>query len=142
MPTGCRRWKVSSTVPSPRAAAGWCWQRPSPFWNGCTPTRSVWALLPSLSAAQPKKQNARILFATYQLAKEGLDIPCLDRLVLATPTRNKVIVQQSIGRIQRPAPGKTEALVIDLVDEKTPQLLVQYKQRRTLYRKMNITEKE
>lgn len=89
-----------------------------------------------------KAGQARILFATYQLAKEGLDIPCLDRLVLATPTRNKVIVQQSIGRIQRPAPGKTGALVIDLVDEKTPQLLVQYKQRRTLYRKMNITEKE
>lgn len=67
--------------------------------------------------ARMKAGQARILFATYQLAKEGLDIPCLDRLVLATPTRNKVIVQQSIGRIQRPAPGKTEALVIDLVDE-------------------------
>ena len=53
-----------------------------------------------------------------------------------------MIVQQSVGRIQRPAPGKTEALVIDLVDEKTPQLMVQYKQRRTLYKKMNITEKE
>ena len=92
--------------------------------------------------ARMKAGQARILFATYQLAKEGLDIPCLDRLVLVTPTRNKVIVQQSIGRIQRPAPGKTEALVIDLVDEKTPQLLVQHKQRRTLYRKMNITEKE
>ena len=68
--------------------------------------------------------------------------PRLDRLVLATPTRNKVIVQQSIGRIQRPAPGKTEALVLDIVDEKTPQLLTQYKQRRSLYKKMNITEKE
>ena len=62
-----------------------------------------------------KNGQARILFATYQLAKEGLDIPRLDRLVLATPTRNKVIVQQSIGRIQRPAPGKTEALVLDIV---------------------------
>ena len=92
--------------------------------------------------ARMKNGQARILFATYQLAKEGLDIPCLDRLVLATPTRNKVIVQQSIGRIQRSAPGKTEALVIDLVDEKTPQLMVQYKQRRTLYKNMNITEKE
>ena len=62
--------------------------------------------------------------------------------MLATPTRNKVIVQKSVGRIQRPAPGNTEALVIDLVDEKTPQLMVQYKQHRTLYKKMNITEKE
>ena len=92
--------------------------------------------------ARMKNGQARILFATYQLAKEGLDIPRLDRLVLATPTRNKVIVQQSIGRIQRPAPGKESALVIDLVDEKTPQLLTQYKQRRSLYKKMNITEKE
>ena len=92
--------------------------------------------------ARMKNGQARILFATYQLAKEGLDIPRLDRLVLATPTRNKVIVQQSIGRIQRPAPGKTEALVLDIVDEKTPQLLTQYKQRRSLYKKMNITEKE
>lgn len=92
--------------------------------------------------ARMKDGTARILFATYQLAKEGLDIPRLDRLVLATPTRNKVIVQQSIGRIQRPAPGKTEALVLDIVDEKTSQLLAQYKQRRTLYKKMNITEKE
>ena len=89
-----------------------------------------------------KTGQSRILFATYQLAKEGLDIPRLDRLVLATPTRNKVIVQQSIGRIQRPAPGKENALVIDLVDEKTPQLLTQYKQRRSLYKKMNITQKE
>lgn len=92
--------------------------------------------------ARMKDGTARILFATYQLAKEGLDIPRLDRLVLATPTRNKVIVQQSIGRIQRPAPGKTDALVLDIVDEKTPQLLAQYKQRRTLYKKMNIKEKE
>lgn len=38
--------------------------------------------------------------------------------------------------------GKTEALVLDIVDEKTPQLLTQYKQRRSLYKKMNITEKE
>ena len=88
------------------------------------------------------RDRSRILFATYQLAKEGLDIPRLDRLVLATPTRNKVIVQQSIGRIQRPAPGKTGALVLDIVDEHTPQLLAQYKQRRTLYKKMNIQKKE
>lgn len=92
--------------------------------------------------ARMKTGTSRILFATYQLAKEGLDIPCLDRLVLATPTRNKVIVQQSIGRIQRPAPGKTEALVLDIADEQTPQLRTQYRQRRTLYKKMNITEKE
>lgn len=92
--------------------------------------------------ARMKDGQSRILFATYQLAKEGLDISRLDRLVLATPTRNKVIVQQSIGRIQRPAPGKTGALVLDIVDEHTPQLLAQYKQRRTLYKKMNIQKKE
>lgn len=96
----------------------------------------------SAALKRMKLGSSRILFATYQLAKEGLDIPRLDRLVLATPTRNKVILQQSIGRIQRPSPGKTQAAVIDIVDEKTPQLLAQFKQRRTLYNKMKIFEKE
>lgn len=86
--------------------------------------------------------ESRILFATYQLAKEGLDIPRLDRLVLATPTRNKVIVQQSIGRIQRQAPGKTSALILDFVDARTPQLKAQYRQRRALYRNMQIDIQE
>ena len=41
------------------------------------------------------------LFATYALAKEGLDIPRLDRLYLTTPQKDYAIVTQSVGRIAR-----------------------------------------
>lgn len=42
------------------------------------------------------KEN--LLFATYGLAKEGLDIPRLDRLILASPHRDKATIIQSIRK--------------------------------------------
>ena len=42
------------------------------------------------------KEN--LLFATYGLAKEGLDIPRLDRLILASPHRDKATLIQSIRK--------------------------------------------
>lgn len=58
----------------------------------------------------------RILFASYGLAKEGLDIPRLDCLVLATPKKDKATVIQSVGRIERQFKGKTSPIVYDIVD--------------------------
>jgi superfamily II DNA or RNA helicase len=59
-----------------------------------------------------------VLVATYALAKEGLDIPNLDRLYLATPQKDYAIVTQSVGRIERSQPGKQQPIVYDFVDEK------------------------
>lgn len=42
------------------------------------------------------KEN--LLFATYGLAKEGLDIPRLSRLILASPHRDKATIIQSIRK--------------------------------------------
>ena len=42
-----------------------------------------------------RNKKKHILLATYQLAKEGLDVPCLDRLLLATPVQDCAIVVQS-----------------------------------------------
>ena len=58
----------------------------------------------------------RILFASYGLAKEGLDIPRLEYLVLATPKKDKATVIQSVGRIERKFDGKTNPIVYDIVD--------------------------
>ena len=80
---------------------------------------------------------ARVLFATYQLAKEGLDIPCAGRLYLVQPVRDKVSVQQAVGRIMRPAPGKTTALVYDFVDNNVPACRSQYAARRRVYKQLN-----
>jgi superfamily II DNA or RNA helicase len=76
----------------------------------------------------------KYLFASYSLAKEGLDIPCLDRLYLATPKKDFAVVVQSIGRIGRVSPDKTEAICYDYVDD-IQFCENQYKKRKTHYRK-------
>lgn len=56
------------------------------------------------------------VFATYQLAKEGLDVPNLNYVVFATPEKDKTTVIQSAGRVGRKAYGKVNGHVIDFVD--------------------------
>jgi superfamily II DNA or RNA helicase len=58
--------------------------------------------------------QCQVIFGTYALAKEGLDIPELDVLVMATPKQE---IAQPIGRILRSLPGKKQPLVIDPVDD-------------------------
>ncbi|MBQ3946007.1 MAG: DEAD/DEAH box helicase family protein, partial [Alphaproteobacteria bacterium] len=43
--------------------------------------------------------NVDVLFATYTLAKEGLDIPILQNVMLAYPTKNETTITQSCGRV-------------------------------------------
>ena len=57
------------------------------------------------------------IFATYQLAKEGLDCPNLRYLVLATPEKDETTVTQAVGRVGRKANGKDKGVVIDLLDD-------------------------
>ena len=57
------------------------------------------------------------IFATYQLAKEGLDVPNLRYVVFATPEKDKTTVMQSAGRVERKAEGKEFGTVIDFVDD-------------------------
>lgn len=57
------------------------------------------------------------IFATYQLAAEGLDCPNLRYVVFATPEKNERIVTQSVGRVARKANGKAYGTVIDFVDD-------------------------
>lgn len=78
------------------------------------------------------KEN--LLFATYGLAKEGLDIPRLDRLILASPHRDKATIIQSVGRVERKFEGKKTPLVYDIVDD-TQFHNNMFKSRKTIYRK-------
>ena len=92
--------------------------------------------------------RARVLFATFSLVSEGIDIPALDTLVLATPISD---VEQAAGRIRRfcvPNPndpdkceffcpwkaedcaGKADPVICDVVDS-----LVPLGARRVEYRK-------
>jgi len=87
----------------------------------------------AIELMQQGKMN--YLFASYNLAKEGLDIPRLNRLFLATPKKDKAVVIQSVGRVSRTFEGKTEAIVYDYVHS---NWLCQsmYKHRQTIYKNM------
>lgn len=76
----------------------------------------------------------KYLFATYSLAKEGLDIPCLERLFMATPQKDYAVITQSIGRIARTHTGKSDPIAYDFVDD-IGYLVKSYKKRCTTYKK-------
>ena len=82
-----------------------------------------------------RQGRKRYLFATYALAKEGLDIPRLDRLYLTTPQKDYAIVAQSIGRIARVFPGKEPPIAYDYVDAGVQYLARSFKKRCATYRK-------
>lgn len=79
-----------------------------------------------------------VLFASYSLAKEGLDIPILDRLFFASPKRDKSVIIQSVGRIERIYEGKSNPIVYDYVDDcdiNFSMLEKMFNGRKTIYRK-------
>jgi superfamily II DNA or RNA helicase len=62
-----------------------------------------------------KSEQCDIVLATYSMAKEAMDIPILDTLLMATPKSN---IEQAVGRIMRKGeyPIERPPLVIDYVD--------------------------
>ena len=90
---------------------------------------------------QVRDGKEKVLFATYGLAKEGLDIPRLDRLILASPHRDKATVIQSIGRIERKFKGKIKPICYDLVDP-IQYFTKMYSDRKRFYKKNNNEIKE
>lgn len=87
-----------------------------------------------LAIEDMREGRKHFLFASFSLAKEGLDIPRLDRLYMTTPKKDYAVVTQSIGRIARTFEGKTDAICYDYVDQ-IGFCENQWKRRRTSYRK-------
>lgn len=79
----------------------------------------------------------KYLLATYSLAREGLDVPILDRLFMVTPEKFSSIVIQSIGRIARVAEGKGQPIAYDFVDDEIGFCRRAYKERCRHYRKQD-----
>ena len=75
-----------------------------------------------------------LLFSSYQLAKEGLDIPRLERLILASPHKDLATIIQSVGRIERKFEGKATPLCYDIVDSNKYHIDM-FNKRKTIYRK-------
>jgi len=103
------------------------------------------------SAELEHAESANVIFATKQICEEGLDVPSIDVLVMATPISD---VEQIVGRIQRwcfPQEGKCEVacpwragkckqkpqpIVVDVVDELITQLNPKYRRRMRFYKKL------
>jgi superfamily II DNA or RNA helicase len=76
----------------------------------------------------------RMLFASYSLAKEALDIPRLERVFFTTPVKGYTVVTQAIGRIERVFDDKTNPICYDFVDN-IQYCVKAYKQRLQHYKK-------
>ena len=58
-----------------------------------------------------------ILVANYSILSTGVNIKKLHNLILASPLKSYTTITQSIGRLMRLHPDKSEANVYDLVDD-------------------------
>ena len=67
-------------------------------------------------AERKESETADLILASYSMAKEAMDIPILDTLLMATSKSN---IEQSVGRILRKTeyPEDRPPLVIDMVDK-------------------------
>lgn len=81
------------------------------------------------------KGDWEVMFATYQIAKEGLDIPSLINLVMASPVKNDITVTQSVGRVMRAFPNKEYGYVWDF-DDDMPMLHRWLSKRLSIYRRL------
>lgn len=78
-----------------------------------------------------ESSEKKIIFATFSLAHEGLDIPTLDTIILATP---KSDIVQSIGRIMRETKGKKNNPQIYDIKDNWSVLFAMYNKRLKVYK--------
>jgi superfamily II DNA or RNA helicase len=67
-------------------------------------------------------RESRLCFAIAKLGSTGVDDDQLDTLFWLTPFRSKIALQQSMGRIQRPRPGKRKPLMVVFEDWMAPPI--------------------
>jgi len=81
------------------------------------------------------EDNADIIFSTYDMAQEALDIKRLNTLILTTPKKD---VEQSIGRIMRKeiiTDGDVRPLIIDFTDQLS--IFTNHGKKREIFYKKN-----
>ena len=86
-----------------------------------------------LATAGKVEKKGRVVIATGQLVGEGFDCPNLTTLFLATPVSFSGRVLQYIGRVLRPAPGKSHARIFDYVDVNVEPLVKAARARQRVY---------
>ena len=84
-----------------------------------------------------KSIDAQVIFASFSMAQEALDIPELNTLLMVTPRKE---VEQAIGRITRRKDHPVQPTVIDIIDQ-LPSFDRQSKHRKKFYTSKDFTMK-
>jgi superfamily II DNA or RNA helicase len=79
-------------------------------------------------------KNAQVIFASYGMASEGLDIPELNTLFMVTSRRE---VEQAVGRVVRKINPDIRPIIYDFTDQ-LPSFINQCNHRKKLYNKMGF----
>lgn len=82
-------------------------------------------------AERTRAEQMQVLFATWHMAEEGLDIATLDTLFMVTPRTG---VEQAVGRILRLNDTKMAPVVVDFLDGYVPSLKKRYEKREAEYK--------
>lgn len=61
---------------------------------------------------QELEENTCHILSNVRCLSEGVDVPALDAVMFMTPRQSQVDVVQSVGRVMRKSPGKTQGYVI------------------------------
>lgn len=96
---------------------------PRYFLTGQTPKKERRAILEALEQSEDA-----VLFST--IAKEGLDVPAIDRIYLPYPGKQPAATEQKIGRGTRTAVGKDDCYIFDFADLNVTVLARQFRNRR------------
>ena len=94
-------------------------------WAACDAMDRVGIPSEVISGETPREER-QVLYERFRTGRtrvlincmvltEGFDMPQAEVAVIARPTRSAPLYAQMVGRVLRPYPGKTEALVLDLV---------------------------
>jgi superfamily II DNA or RNA helicase len=84
--------------------------------------------------ALKEAEKAQVIFASYGMAAEALDIPDLNTLFMTTPRSE---VQQAVGRVVRKIDPNVPPTIFDITDM-LPSFIGQGKKRIKLYKKMGF----
>ena len=80
-----------------------------------------------------KSTEAQVILGTFAMASEGMNIPTLNAVLLATPKSN---IEQSVGRILRvkPEDRTIQPLIFDVLDAAFRECMGQWNRRRKFYK--------
>jgi superfamily II DNA or RNA helicase len=96
----------------------------------------------SLQVKRLENGEITVLVVTFQLLGEGFDVKKLNRGFIILPFKEKAMVEQAVGRIQRTCQGKNDGLLYEYLDEGIGILENQFRERKNIYYSLNMKVNE